>query len=58
MARHLYHQCRGEKTFVVVSNSSLLVAKRNRRFKVFAKSTYTSHWTIKKKYPYEVFRYE
>tara|TARA_Y100001973_G_scaffold105531_1_gene179051 strand:- start:2883 stop:3098 length:216 start_codon:yes stop_codon:yes gene_type:complete len=58
MARHLFHQSFGKKSYVVVCSEPLYFGKRNKKFRVFEKSTYTSHSKIKRKYPYEVFRYE
>ena len=54
--RHLFHENYGKVPFVVVSNWPY--QKKNRKYMVIQKDVYSSHSSIKEKYPFIVCLYE
>lgn len=51
IARHLFHQNEGKISFVVVCNNPEYYGKKN-KFLVVQSDVYSSHSSIKEKYPF------
>ena len=58
VARHLFHQSEGKKPFKVVCNNPESYSKKNDKFIVIQSDVYSSHFSIKEKYPFTWIEYK